>query len=154
MRIDVLCVCRRPPRWVADGVAEYAARLPRELELKFHHLAPAVDSLPVAARRREEGARLVARLKPDQALVALDVGGSAVDSETLAGWLDDWRQQHTRLALAIGGADGFDEAVRARAQRRWSLSPLTLPHLLVQVVVAEQLYRAWTILAGHPYHRA
>ena len=154
MRLDVLCVCRRPPRWVSDVTAEYARRLPRGFDLAFHYLAPGSDALPSAERRRDEATRVLKRLRSGVPVVALDVGGEEVDSPGLARWLGAWRERHAELALVVGGADGHGEAVLERAATRWSLSRLTLPHLLVQVIVAEQVYRAWTILDGHPYHRA
>ena len=86
--------------------------------------------------------------------MALDVTGDALSSPELAGWLGEWRTRHTDVTLLIGGADGLDTGLRERAAQRWSLSRLTLPHLLVQIIVAEQIYRAWSILEGHPYHRA
>lgn len=154
MLLEILCVCRRPPAWVSDVTDDYAKRLARQHELRLRHVAPGPDSADAATRRRDEGQRMGKLLRADAHVVALDVGGSQPDSETLATWLDDWRARHSAVALLIGGADGLDPNLLARAAQRWSLSKLTLPHLLVQVIVAEQLYRAWTILEGHPYHRA
>ncbi|MGR8920330.1 MAG: 23S rRNA (pseudouridine(1915)-N(3))-methyltransferase RlmH [Gammaproteobacteria bacterium] len=154
MQLEVLCVCRRPPGWVSEAVAQYTRRLPRTLSLDFVFLAPGPDSASAAVRRNDEGTRLLGRLKHGVPLVALDVGGKTQSSEAFAAALGRLRDEHRRLALAVGGADGLADAVLERATARWSLSALTLPHLLVQVVVAEQVYRAWTILEGHPYHRA
>ncbi|MEQ8230895.1 MAG: 23S rRNA (pseudouridine(1915)-N(3))-methyltransferase RlmH [Gammaproteobacteria bacterium] len=154
MLIEVLCVCRRPPRWVAELTADYARRLPRDLTLEFGFVTPGHDGLASAARKQDEARRLERRVNADSTLVALDERGEQVDSNGLADWLQRWRTEHSRLALVIGGADGLDGALLERARQRWSLSRLTLPHLLVQVIVAEQLYRAWSILDGHPYHRA
>lgn len=154
MRLDVLCVCRRPPPWVRDTTSDYSQRLPRDLILEFAYVAPGRDSVSAAERRRDEGVRLLKRIKPAARLVALDERGSEVDSATVAQWLRDWRAEGAPVTLAIGGADGLDSTVLERAQCRWSLSRLTLPHLIVQILVAEQLYRAWSIVDGHPYHRA
>jgi 23S rRNA (pseudouridine1915-N3)-methyltransferase len=154
MLIDVLCVCRRPPRWVVELTADYARRLPRHLALEFAYVPPGHDGLASDARKRDEARRLERRITADSALVALDERGEEVDSPSLARWLERWRAEHARLCLVVGGADGLDPALLDRARQRWSLSRLTLPHLLVQVIVAEQLYRAWSILDGHPYHRA
>jgi 23S rRNA (pseudouridine1915-N3)-methyltransferase len=154
MLIEVLCVCRRPPAWVATATAEYAKRLPRELRLDFSFMAPAGSAINAAQRRQDEGARLLKRVPNGVPLIALDDGGTAHTSEAFAAQLLDLRREHRKLALVIGGADGLDNAVFARALSRWSLSRLTLPHLLIQVVLAEQIYRAWTISEGHPYHRA
>ncbi|MGE0486742.1 MAG: 23S rRNA (pseudouridine(1915)-N(3))-methyltransferase RlmH [Gammaproteobacteria bacterium] len=154
MRLDVLCVCRRPPRWVVEVTADYARRLPRGIELSFHYVAPGGDALASVERRRDEAARVLKRLRAGTPVVALDVGGDEVDSPGVARWLSDWRARDAELAFVVGGADGHGDAVLERSRQRWSLSRLTLPHLLVQVVLAEQIYRAWTILDGHPYHRA
>lgn len=153
MVVELLCVCRRPPAWVTEICADYAKRLARSDELRFRYLSPGPDSVDSLVRRRDEGTRIVKALKAGSHLVALDESGAEPNSVELAARFGGWRQRHGHLTLAIGGADGFDASVLAAAAERWSLSRLTLPHLLVQVVVAEQLYRAASILAGHPYHR-
>jgi len=139
---------------VREATADYARRLPRDLRLDFSYLAPGRDSLSPAERRRDEAERLGKRLRPGVRRVALDGGGIQGDSAEVARWLGQWRTAGGDVALVIGGADGLDAGLLDRADQRWSLSRLTLPHLLVQLVVAEQLYRAWSILEGHPYHRA
>jgi len=154
MRLEVLCVCRRPPPWVRDLTQDYSQRLPRDLALEFAYVAPGRDSVSAPERRRDEGLRLIKRIKPGTRLVALDERGSEVDSDTVARWLAGWRADGIPVSLAIGGADGLDGVILDRAERQWSLSRLTLPHLIVQILVAEQLYRAWSIGEGHPYHRA
>ncbi len=153
MVVDVLCVCRRPPAWVADTCADYAKRLARSDELHFRYLNPGPDGADRAVRRRDEGARIMKALKAGTHLVALDERGDEPSSVELAARFGVWRERHAHLSLVVGGADGFDTLLLATAAERWSLSRLTLPHLLVQVVVAEQIYRAVSILAGHPYHR-
>ena len=154
MRLDVLCVCRRPPPWVRDTTSDYSQRLPRDLTLEFAYVAPGRDSVSAAERRRDEGLRLLKRIKPATRLIALDERGTEVDSPTVARWLRDWRTDATPVTFAIGGADGLDSVILSHAERQWSLSRLTLPHLIVQILVAEQIYRAWSIDDGHPYHRA
>lgn len=153
MVVDVLCVCRRPPAWVTEACADYAKRLARSDELRFRYLNPGPDGADSAVRRREEAARIMKALKAGTHLVALDERGDEPTSVELAGRLGAWRERHAHVTLAIGGADGLDAPVLTAAAERWSLSRLTLPHLLVQVLVAEQIYRAASILAGHPYHR-
>ncbi len=153
MVVEVLCVCRRPPAWVVETCADYAKRLARTDELRFRYLNPGADGADSAVRRRDEGGRIMKALKAGTHLVALDERGDEFTSLELAQRFGGWRERHDHLTFAIGGADGFDAALLAQAAERWSLSRLTLPHLLVQVVVAEQLYRATSILAGHPYHR-
>lgn len=97
---------------------------------------------------------MLAVLSGNERLLALDVRGKAWSTAELSVELSEWLQGGRDVALAIGGPDGLDDAVLARAERRWSLSPLTLPHPLVRILVAEQLYRAMSILRNHPYHRA
>jgi 23S rRNA (pseudouridine1915-N3)-methyltransferase len=156
MHIRLLAIGTRMPDWVTSGWRDYAERLPREcrLELTEIPLARRGKNPDLDRLRRQEGERLLAALPDRMRLLALDVGGRQWSTpelaEQLAGWLADGRD----LALAVGGPDGLDPAVTTRAEGRWSLSRLTLPHPLVRVLVAEQLYRAWSILNNHPYHRA
>lgn len=155
MRIRVFAIGTRMPNWVKEGFQEYARRLPREcvLELVEVSVARRGRKSPALTVRRSEGERLLA-LAQGAYIVALDQGGQQTDTPGLAGWLQDWMGSGRDVALLIGGADGLaPECIRA-SHSQWSLSRLTLPHMLVRVVVAEQLYRAWTVLSGHPYHRA
>lgn len=152
--IDVVCVCRRPAAWVADAVADYCGRLGNDFRVTFHYVAPAPDKMGTDERLRDESRRMQKRIPAGRHLIALDVSGRSRSSEDFAVALDRVRQQHGAAGMLIGGADGLEPELVQRAAARWSLSPLTLPHQLVQVVLAEQLYRAATILGGHPYHRA
>ena len=153
MVVDVLCVCRRPPAWVVETCADYGKRLGRQVELRFRYLNPGPDGADSAVRRRDEAQRLRKALVAGTHLVTLDERGEEWTSVEFATRFSRWREHHPHLTLAVGGADGFDADFLAGAAERWSLSRLTLPHLFVQVVVAEQLFRAASILAGHPYHR-
>ncbi len=144
------------PGWVNSGYQEYAARIGGEVRLEL-------AEIPVAHRGRNadlarlleaEGQRMLSRLDPRQFVVALEVGGKALDTRGLAAWLQRRLDDGRDLALLVGGPDGLAPACRERAEFTWSLSPLTFPHGLVRVVVAEQLYRALSLLRGHPYHRA
>ena len=155
MKIRLVAVGLRPPAWVAEGFADYARRLPREMPLKLVEVAPAARrNLPAERARRLEGERLLAQVNDKDRVIALDLTGRTWSTETLARKLDDWRMDGNDLAFLIGGADGLDERCLSRADERVSLSALTFPHALVRVIIAEQLYRAWTVLSGHPYHRA
>jgi 23S rRNA (pseudouridine1915-N3)-methyltransferase len=151
--IEVLSVCRRPPGWVTDAAGDYAGRFGAHIDLRFKYVAPGRDTRSVDGRRRDEAKRLAKTLEPNTLVIALDASGDEHTSEGLARRLTAWRAGHDRMALVIGGPDGLDPAFLAGAHGRWCLSKLTLPHLLVQILVAEQIYRAWTILEGHPYHR-
>ncbi|MDE2178875.1 MAG: 23S rRNA (pseudouridine(1915)-N(3))-methyltransferase RlmH [Xanthomonadaceae bacterium] len=155
MRAYLLAVGERMPAWVAAGYEDYRKRLAHALPLDLIEIRPGArgKGRDPARAIADEGAALLAALPRDARVIALDGHGAAWSSETLAQKLADWRMQGRDLALLIGGADGLAEAVLARAELRWSLGPLTLPHMLVRVLVAEQLYRAASLLAGHPYHR-
>jgi 23S rRNA (pseudouridine1915-N3)-methyltransferase len=145
----------RVPRWVEDGFGEYARRLPRALRLELVEvpLADRRDGRGEGRWRREEAQRLRAAAGRDARVVALDERGRGWSSRVLAERIDDWRLEGRDVAFCIGGPDGLAPEFLAAADDRWSLSTLTLPHALVRIVVAEQLYRAWTLLTGHPYHR-
>jgi 23S rRNA (pseudouridine1915-N3)-methyltransferase len=156
MRARILAVGERMPAWVAEGFAEYRKRLSRELPLELTELKPGTrgKGRDDARAIQDEGAAILAALPRDIHVVALDGRGKAWSSEELAGQLARWRMAGRDLAFLVGGPDGHAPEVLARADQRWSLGPLTLPHMLVRLVLAEQLYRATTLLAGHPYHRA
>lgn len=155
MEVRLLAAGTRLPGWIGRGFEHYASRLTRDLKL-------VLNEIPVAARRgadpsawrKAEGERMLAQIVPADWVVALDVTGKAVSTEQLARQIERWFGAGRRVVLTVGGPDGLDPRVLERADWRWSLSPLTLPHGLVRVVVAEALYRAWSLRAGHPYHRA
>ena len=156
MRARLIAVGERMPAWVAEGFGEYRKRLAHDLPLELIELKPGLrgkgrdDSRAMA----DEGAAILAALPRDTHVVALDGRGKTWSSEELATQLAAWRMSGRDLAFLIGGPDGHAAEVLTRADQRWSLGPLTLPHMLVRLVLAEQLYRATTLLAGHPYHRA
>lgn len=143
------------PRWVQDGWQEYARRFPRGLALENRELATArrsrnarVDGLCEA-----EGRALLAAAPAGDRIIALDQGGQQWTTEELATRLQDWMQRERGVTFLIGGPDGLSEDCLQKAQDIWSLGPLTMPHPMVRVILAEQLYRAWTITQNHPYHR-
>lgn len=153
MRLHLYCVARKPPAWAAEASADYLKRMTGQLDLRPRDFAPQQGGNVEQQKQRESQALLKAM--PENAwLVALDERGSAWTSTQLAARLDDWRQRSGDVVLAIGGAAGHAPQLRTAAREVWSLSPLTLPHALVRVIVIEQLYRAWSILNNHPYHRA
>lgn len=143
------------PAWVTQGVEEYRKRLPREMALEIVEIAPGPRNKSADPDRaiRVEGDRLLAKLGKNERVVALDVEGSGWSTSSLAQRLRQWQMEGGDVALLVGGPDGLDPRCLERASLRWSLSPLTLPHPLVRIMLAEQLYRGWTLLAGHPYHR-
>ena len=156
MRIHLLAVGTRMPSWVVEGYREYTKRLPRECSLQLVEIPPAKrhKSLSAEQARQQEGQAILAALPKDCSVVALDVRGKPWSTEALAAQLDDWLVSGRDVALLVGGPDGLSDACLERANQRWSLSALTYPHALVRIVLAEQLYRAWTINTGHPYHRS
>ncbi|MFO1504974.1 MAG: 23S rRNA (pseudouridine(1915)-N(3))-methyltransferase RlmH [Steroidobacteraceae bacterium] len=154
MRVSLIAVGQRMPAWIQQGFGEYAQRLQARLPLNLVEVPAAKrGSGDVARAIEEEGRRLLAPIKPDHYVVALDERGRTRSSIELSQWLGKRLQDGRELAFLVGGADGFAPQVLARADERWSLSALTLPHALVRVVFAEQIYRAVTLLDGHPYHR-
>ncbi|HSN21240.1 MAG TPA: 23S rRNA (pseudouridine(1915)-N(3))-methyltransferase RlmH [Usitatibacter sp.] len=155
MRISILSVGHRMPGWIQEGFHEYARRMPPEIRLELVELKPEERGAgkPAERARALEGERLLAALPEGGTLIALDEKGRSVTTQGLSVMLADWMREATHPVFAIGGADGLSPEVKERAAKLVSLSALTLPHALVRVVLAEQLYRAWSILARHPYHR-
>ena len=155
MRISIVCVGHKMPAWIQAGFGEYAKRLPPEIRLEVVELKPEekTSGKTVEKARALEGERILAAIPEGATVYALDEKGRPVTTQGLSVLLAGWMRDATHPAFVIGGADGLSEAVRNRADKLVSLSALTLPHGLVRVLLAEQLYRAWTILAGHPYHR-
>jgi 23S rRNA (pseudouridine1915-N3)-methyltransferase len=154
MLLRLVAAGTRMPAWVEAGVADYAGRLRGDYRLEVVEIALGRRGTGEVTRAIEaEGERMLAAAGPRAALVALQVGGRAFSTEQLARWLSERARLGEPLAFCIGGPDGLAPAVDARACLRWSLSPLTLPHGLARVVVAEALYRAVTVIRGLPYHR-
>lgn len=153
MELVVAAVGTRMPTWVAAGWREYARRMPPQLPLSLVEIAPAGRSGGASAAMAE-GRQLEQKLPERARLVALEVTARPWSTEHLAARLEDWRLEADPVWFLIGGAEGLSPRLLERAAEHWSLGPLVLPHMLVRVIVAEQLYRAWTLLSGHPYHRA
>lgn len=143
------------PAWVQTAYEEYAKRLPRELSPNLVEIALAqrAKNFSVEKAKQEEAENILAALSPHSRVVALDVKGRSLSTEALAEKMQAWQMQGQDVSLLIGGPDGLAPVCLQKADESWSLSAMTLPHPLVRVVLIEQLYRAWTILAGHPYHK-
>jgi 23S rRNA (pseudouridine1915-N3)-methyltransferase len=155
MEIKLFAVGTRMPAWVQSGFDDYARRLRGDVTLRLIEVPAARRSKRGGERALATEAEAIGRALPSERwLVALDERGSYWSTEQLAGQLQNWRQEHPNVCLLIGGADGVAPEWLRRADQNWSLSALTLPHGLVRVIVAEQLYRAWSLLHHHPYHRA
>ena len=155
MRVTILSVGHKMPAWIQEGFQEYVRRMPPEIRVELVELKPEErgGGRDVERAKATESERVLDAVPAGATLLALDERGKAVTTQGLSVMLAQWMRDGTHPAFAIGGADGHSDALRDRAQKLVSLSALTLPHGLVRVLLAEQLYRAWSILAHHPYHR-
>jgi 23S rRNA (pseudouridine1915-N3)-methyltransferase len=155
VRVTLIAVGHKMPAWVEAGFDDYARRMTADLPLTLVEIKPAhrVAGGDGGRARRIEAERILAALPAASSAIVLDEKGVAPTTRELADWLARWMQEGVEPAFVIGGADGLDASVKARAAKLVSLSRLTLPHALVRVLLAEQLYRAASILKGHPYHR-
>lgn len=157
--IELLAAGVKPPAWIEEGVAEYRKRLPRDWRLE-------IREIPVARRgsktqkgaalerlKDEEGRRMLDALQSGARVVALDLTGAIWSTETLAGKFNTWTHEYSHVHFLIGGPDGLSRDCLNRADDVWSLSKLTFPHFVVRLLLAEQIYRAWAICNGHPYHK-
>lgn len=156
MKARLVAVGERAPGWVSEGFSEYQKRLSHWLPLELVEVAPGIRGKGRDAVRAQldEGQRVIAALPKNAYVVLLEGRGKNLSSEQLAGRLEYWRQQGRDLAFLIGGPEGHSPEVLAKADEQWAIGALTLPHMLVRLIVAEQIYRAASLLANHPYHRA
>lgn len=159
MNLRLIAAGTKLPSWVNEGYSDYAKRLTQDYKLELVEIPLGQRSGGDTLRATEkEGERMLAALANNAGgnpyMVALQVGGKTLSTEQLAKFLEARAREGRTVAFCIGGPEGLASAVDARAELRWSLSPLTLPHALVRVIVAEALYRAVMVIKGHPYHRA
>ncbi len=143
------------PDWVTTGYEDYAKRLTDDVRLELVEIPAGKrgKNADVVRLTEKEGEAQIAAINAQDYVVALEVGGRALSTEDLSQILGRWLQEGRNISLLVGGPEGLSPAARARADMQWSLSRLTLPHPMVRVLLAEQIYRAWTLLKGHPYHR-
>ncbi len=155
MRLLILAVGNKMPSWITEGFNEYAKRMPREAKIELIEIKPeARSSGKTAAQIMEaEAQRIKAALPPSALCIALDERGATPTTKQLSQQMQDWMQQGRDVAFVIGGADGLHESIKHQAKHLMALSALTLPHGMVRVLLAEQLYRAHSLLHNHPYHR-
>lgn len=139
MIINLIAVGKKIPTWIKTGFTEYAKRLPKDYKLQL-----------IEIKKREAMLRAI---PPNSLIIALDEHGQQWNSYELSCQLQKWRENYQQVSLLIGGPDGLTPECLTKAHLKWSLSSLTLPHQMVRIIVAEQLYRAWSILTKHPYHR-
>lgn len=155
MQINLIAVGNRMPTWVKQGYQEYARRMPRECNLALKEIEPAHRRKNCDWNRllKQEGERMLSAIPSNSHVVALDLAGKIWSTDELSVAISRWRISAKQVSLLLGGPGGLADACRLRANETWSLSELTFPHPLVRIIVAEQLYRAWTILCNHPYHK-
>lgn len=155
MQIHLISIGNRMPSWVDQGYVEYAKRLPKACSLVLKEIPAGKrgKNADLARLVRDEGRRMLSAIPQNCHVIALDLAGKCGDTKGLSQSLKRWQMTGQDIALLIGGPEGLAPECLAVAGESWSLSPLTFPHPLVRVIVAEQIYRAWTILANHPYHR-
>ena len=156
MHIRLIAVGDRQPSWVDSAFENYVQRLPKQWQFRIDVVATASRAKNSSAdsAKHAEGQKVLAKIKSPECVVVLDERGKQYSSEELSASLDNWQRDGRDLTFVIGGPDGVSEDCMNRADLRWSLSRLTLPHGLARVFFAEQLYRAWTLSTGHPYHRS
>lgn len=155
MKIHLIAVGKKMPEWISTGYSEFSKRMPPELQINLIEITPSVrnKSTTIEKNIKEEGGRIQSAIPANSKLIVLDEKGKNFSSIDLSKKMENWLPMGQDIALIIGGADGIDPMIKKQADEKWSLSLFTFPHALVRVIVAEQLYRAWSILKGHPYHR-
>lgn len=155
MRVRLIAVGTKMPKWVTEGYEEYAKRLPKDFALELVELpmSPRGKNTDIVKAIQKEGDAMLAAIPAGDKVIALEVLGKAWSTENLADQTANWRMDGYNISLLVGGPDGLDPRCTARADQAWSLSKLTLPHPMVRILLAEQIYRAWTLMNNHPYHR-
>ncbi|GAB1265709.1 23S rRNA (pseudouridine(1915)-N(3))-methyltransferase RlmH [Aurantivibrio infirmus] len=155
MKILLTAIGTKMPTWVSSGVLEYQKRLPKEfsIEVKEIPLAHRGKTASVQQAKDQEAEKILSTVQEKQCVVALDSRGKQWNTEQLAEQIEKWQMDGRDLNFLVGGPDGLSQKCIQRADTVWSLSALTLPHPLVRVVIVEQLYRAWSLLNNHPYHK-
>jgi len=156
MKIKILAVGTKMPGWVKEGFKEYEKRLPRDMPLDLVEISLATRgknaNIPKAIEKESDA--ILACIQKQDYVIALEVKGRNWSTEDLAENMSQWQMNGQTIVLLVGGPDGLSDACRARANQQWSLSALTLPHPIVRVLLAEQIYRAWSVTQNHPYHRS
>ncbi len=146
MRLWIIAVGHKMPDWASRAYQEYQKRMPSDCSIEIKELKP--DISPA-----KEASKISAAIPKGAVVIALDEHGIDLRTQAIAEHLKSWRANGQDIAFLIGGANGLDASLKANASLTWKLSSLTLPHAFARLLLIEQLYRAWTILQGHPYHR-
>ena len=155
MQIDLIAVGKKMPAWIESGFKKYKKRLPKNINFKLIEINPAIRSKNNNAEnyKQKEQENILSVIAEKSLIIVLDEKGKTISSTKLANKLQTWNDENQHISLIIGGADGLSEEIKSKANELWSLSEMTLPHGLVRVMMAEQIYRAWSITQNHPYHR-
>lgn len=155
MKIKIITVSKRIPDWISKGYNEYIKRLPKEIDINLVEISPESrkNTPSIDQILRKEAKKILTAIPEDNYVIALDENGKQFNSSILASYLAQWLVDAQDICFIIGGADGLDDSLKKSAHALWSLSPMTLPHAFVRLIVAEQIYRAWSINNNHPYHR-
>ncbi len=155
MRLQLIAVGTRMPAWVQTGFMDYLRRFPQDMPFELTEIPAGKRGKHADIGRivEKEGELMLAAVGKGNRIVTLDIPGTPWETPVLALQLERWKLDGRDVSLLIGGPEGLAPACKAAAEQSWSLSPLTLPHPLVRVLVAESLYRAWSITTNHPYHR-
>ena len=155
MRLNLIAVGKRMPIWVDTAFIEYSKRLPKNINFNLTEITPANRNKNRNSdeSKKIEEKKINAVISSDDLVIALDVKGKLISSLSLSKKLNTWIDNHQQISILIGGADGLSSSIKKTADEIWSLSEMTLPHGLVRIIIIEQLYRAWSIISNHPYHR-
>ena len=155
MKLNLIAVGKRMPKWGDLALTEYIKRLPKNINFNLNEIAPEKRSRNRSLQelKKNEDEKINTLISSTNIVIALDEKGELISSHRLAGELQIWIDQQLDVGILIGGADGLSNSIKNRASKIWSLSKMTLPHALARVIFIEQLYRASTILNKHPYHR-
>jgi 23S rRNA (pseudouridine1915-N3)-methyltransferase len=155
MNVQIIAVGNKMPTWVVEGTSEYLRRFPADFSVNFCEITPQKrgKTVNLAKIKDTEGEKCLAAVAKGNQIIALEVLGKKWDTPGLAKQIEQWKMDGRNISLLIGGPEGLSDECRSAADQLWSLSPLTLPHPLVRVMVSEALYRAWSVTQNHPYHR-
>ena len=155
MRIKLISAGSKMPGWVEEGYKEYSRRLGQDIKLELVEIPLNRRSKGADVKRlqEKEAVQMLAAVGQGDLVVTMEIMGKAWSTEQLSDKMGDWLHSGRNVSLLVGGPEGLHPSCMAQADLRWSLSPLTLPHPMVRVIVAEQVYRAWSILQNHPYHK-
>ena len=155
MQFDLIAIGRRMPTWIDSAFCEYSKRLPKSINFNLIEITPATRSKNknLEQLKKIEEEKINAVIASGNLVIALDEKGKMISSHSLSVQLQTWMYNQQHISILVGGADGLSSSIKNKADQIWSLSEMTLPHGLVRIIMIEQLYRAWSIINCHPYHR-